>query len=489
MSRQNTWQPAKFDYLILMPVLALAFYMAFIPHLDYPYPVHIDDWLNMIYFKAVLQAQSTTFLNPLIGHSMETFSDNLENGYCAFWAVFHNISGISWLIIFRYFPSVVFMITVLSVYILARREGFGWEAAFFTCLIVTTVGILGPSFMVAVAMALLFIPLSLFVAFNFKTFWSYLVIFIFTSVLLIVHATTAVGLAIIFIPYILLNLKGNFKHSLGIVLALAIPFLVPFPWIFDMLLPTAKQLLVPQYYPAYQDLPRILHAYGYLPSALCVLGTFLLAMRGGKKGYSLVLGLLALLVMLVTYYTLHYGLLTLYDRGLMYMMLMMSIVAGAGLTGVRRLAIPDRISRILRMPIITQNVGRILCLVLIGIVLAIAIPYHQRIPYYHMINTQEYEDFVWIRDNVNEDYQKAVLDPWKASPFVAITGKYVYTWIHAYPSSTDEEASQFLSDGCRDTAFLKKHGISIVYTQGSVDSPDLVQVRPNIYLLEEGTPP
>ena len=37
------------------------------------------------------------------------------------------------------------------------------------------------------------------------------------------HAPTAVGLVIILVPYILLNLKGNFKHSLGITLAIAIP--------------------------------------------------------------------------------------------------------------------------------------------------------------------------------------------------------------------------------------------------------------------------
>ena len=50
---------------------------------------------------------------------------------------------------------------------------------------------------------------------------------------------------------------------------------------------------------------------------------------------------------------------------------------------------PNEISLPLRAPLITQNVGLVLCLALIGFTLAIAIPFHQRIPYSHMIDKQE----------------------------------------------------------------------------------------------------
>jgi len=33
------------------------------------------------------------------------------------------------MVIFRYFPGIVFLMIVLSVYILGRREGVGWGAA------------------------------------------------------------------------------------------------------------------------------------------------------------------------------------------------------------------------------------------------------------------------------------------------------------------------------------------------------------------------
>ncbi len=150
MSWQNIWRLARSDYLKLVPILALAFYIAFIPHQNYPYPVHIDEWVHLAYSEAMLQAGSTTFIDPFLGQSISGLSSNLEAGFHLFWGVFQQISGISWLTIFRYFPGVIFMITVLSVYVMARREGFGWEAALSTCLILTTVGILGPAFLVPV---------------------------------------------------------------------------------------------------------------------------------------------------------------------------------------------------------------------------------------------------------------------------------------------------------------------------------------------------
>jgi len=475
MTQPNVNKIPKFDYLILLPIMALAFYIAFIPHHNYPYPLHVDEWINMARSKSLMEAGDITFSGSFL----------LETGFHLFWGVFQTISGISWMDIFRYFPAITFVITVLSVYVLAQRQGFGWEAALFTCLIPTTVGILGPSFLVAMSLGLLFIPLSLFLAFNFKTIWSYLTLFIFTCFLLTLHAPTAVGLAIILAPYILLNLKGGFKHSLGLTLALIIPFLAPFPWIFQMLLPTAKALFSSQPPPTYIDLPRIIQVYGYLPILFCLLGTFLLAIKGKKESYGLILGLLTLLVMLVVYYTFHYGVEIMYFRGLMYMMLMMSIVAGAGLMGVRQLKLPARVDAWLKAPLITQNVGNILCLALIALTLVMVIPLRQDTPYYYMIDEADYEAFVWIKDNVGKGYGIAILDPWKATAFTAITGKNIYSRIHNYPTDRDERANAFLDDGCTDTAFLRKNGVSIVYSQKECDNPDLVEVRENVYLLKK----
>ena len=463
----------KLDYLMLPLILALAFYIAFIPHHNYPYPLHVDEWIHLTLSNALMDAGDISFSGSFL----------LEAGFHTFWGVFQRISGISWMVIFTYFPGIVFIITVLSVYVLACREGFGWEAALFTSLIPTTVGMLGPAFLVPLAIGLPFIPLSLFVVFNFRTGWAYLTLFIFTCFLLSIHAPSAIGLVIILAPYILFNLKGNFKHSLGVTLALAIPFLVPFPWIFSLLLPTVRSLLEPQPLPADIELPQIIPGYGYIPVLFCLLGVFLLAIRGGKKSYSLIFGLLVMLVMLVAYYTFHYGVEIIYFRGLTYAMLLMSIVAGAGLMGVRNL--PERLTSWLKIPLIRKNVGNILCLALIALMLAITVPARWDTLYYHMIDKEDYQAFVWVRDNAGNEYEKAVLDPWKAAAFKAITGKDVYAWIHVHHTPRDDEAYAFLRNGSKDTNFLRANGISIVYSLGIVDNPDLVEVREDVYLLKE----
>lgn len=475
----------KTAYLML-PIMALAFYIAFIPHQGYPYLVHIDEWVHLANSQAMLQSGNAIFSSPFTEQLTASSIPGLEAGFHLFWGVFHQISGISWLAIYRYFPGVIFIITVLSVYVLAQRHGFGWEAALLTCLIPTTVGILGPGFLVPIALGLLFIPLSLFIAFNFQNWWSYLIIFIFTSFLLSIHAPSAIIVTIILFPYILLNLRSNFKHSLGITLAVLVPFLAPFPWIFDLLLPTAKSLLVQQPLPSYVDFPKIVQAYGYVPIAIGLLGTLLLALKGGKNSFGLILGLLALLVILMTFFTFHYGVSIIYERGLTFMMLMMSIIAGAGLAGVRSFSFPEKLPAWLQKPFLARYTGIFLCVVLVGVTLGIAIPDRQDIPYYHMIDDKDYQAFVWIDENLDENYDKVLLDPWKATAFTAITGRSIYTRIHAFPTPIDEEVYDFLEGGCQDTAFLRENGISVIYTEEECRNPDLTEVRENIYLLKTG---
>ena len=85
-----------------------------------------------------------------------------------------------------------------------------------------------------------------------------------------------------------------------------------------------------------------------------------------------------------------------------------------------------------------------------------------------MIDSEDYQAFVWIKENVDDEYEKAILDSWKATAFSAITQRNVYTRIHAYPKPSDRKAYEFLQGGCTDTPFSRKNGISIVYTRGEL---------------------
>ncbi len=489
MNWQSIWRLSKHDYLILVPILGLAFYMAFIPNISYPYPIHIDEWVHIAHNNALLQAADINYPDPFSGQATSSVVVTLEAGFHILFAVFYKISGMSWVDILRYFPSIIFAITALSVYIMARREGFGWEAALLTCLIPTTIGIMGPAFFVPVALCMVFVPLSLFLVFNFRNPWSYLLILVFTCFTIITHATSAVLLIITIVPCALLYLRSNPKHSLFLILVWAIPFVVTLPWTYDLIMSVAKSLFTQHPFPAYHDMLRIIQTYGYIPTGLSLLGAFWLVLKGQARNYGLVLGLLTLSLMLAVFFTLHYGNDLVYLRGILYTMLMLSIVAGAGLAVIKNLKLPTKLG----MPRIMGRIGYPLTIALIVVILMIAIPARQNIPYYHMIDTADYQAFVWIRDNVGEDYERAIVDPWKATAFTAITGKYVHTRIHVAPAVKDREAYAFLRGGSSDTAFLRENGISIIYTrvydgrqniEYSSDNPDLVPVVKHIYLLK-----
>ena len=286
---------------------------------------------------------------------------------------------------------------------------------------------------------------------------------------------------LILFPIVLLYLRSDIKHSLILILIWAIPFLVTLPWTIDLIMSTARSLVVLKPLPANHDLPRIMYVYGYIPVGLALLGVFVLVLKGGVKNYGLVFGLMISSLMLATFYTLHYGDPAIYLRGILYVMLMLGVAAGAGLMAIKNLELPAKLG----LPVIIRRIGYPICFALIIVILLTAIPSRQDIPYYLMIDKEDYEAFIWIRDNVDESHQMAVLDPWKATAFTALTGKYVHARTHTAPTSKDKKTLDFLNSGCKDTAFLSDNGISIVYNRSSCSNPDLVEVRKNVYLLKD----
>ncbi|MFH1031674.1 MAG: hypothetical protein V1767_03815 [Chloroflexota bacterium] len=267
-----------------------------------------------------------------------------------------------------------------------------------------------------------------------------------------------------------------------------------YPRYFKLAIATAKGLLVQQPTTEFVILPRIIETYGYLPIGFCLLGTFLLAIKGDKKSYGLVLGLIALLLMLVTFYSLHHGVAIMYERGLMYTVLMIGIVAGAGLAGIKNLRLFTSTTEP-RANLTTQIIGGFLCLAAVTGTLVVTIPDRLNIAYYHMIDEQDYRAFTWIRDYVSQSYKKAILDPWKGTAFAAITNKAIYSRTHMAPLEKDRTAYDFLKAGSKDTAFLKSNGISIVYTrvydsgqdrniEYSSSNPNLTEAAKDTYLIK-----
>jgi hypothetical protein len=470
--------------LLLLLILLLALFMAFIPHIGYAYPLHGDEWTHLTYAKTISQTGAITFPDPFTGEGISApGKDNVWVGYHILLAVFQKVTGIDWLLLFRFGPSVIFMLTVLCVYIFANKQGYGLEAAFFTCLIPTTGGLLGPAFMVPMSLGLLFIPLSLYIAFYVKSWPSYLLLLLIACFLWLMHPTTAAVQGIILLPFILISLISSRGRCLGLLAALLLPMVIALPFTFNKILPAAGQLLMPKavFPPPYLDLPALLQIYGFIPLIFCFLGIIYLLKRGGRINYGLLLSLVLLLVIMLAFARFQVGMDTIFVRGVSTALLLIGIIAGSGLFRLRTQIVSARFLDKYK-PHIAAHTGGLFCALCVVVILSVAIPPRFNVPYYHMIDAEDYRAFVWIRDNIGPEYETALVDPWKATAFTAVTGKKVPRRIWEKEEPIDNAIYDYLTGGCKDTAFIRDIRASFIYNRSQCNNPDLAEIRDSVFL-------
>jgi len=456
----------KNKHVWLILILLLAFHLNFTPHDDYQYPVHVDEWVNYAISQAILDEGNVAYTEPFMGEKIVT--NDLEIGLRTFLAVFKSVTGMPWLFIFRYMPSIIFMFTILGVYVFANRSGYGLQAAFLAALIPTSVRLIGPGFLVAVGVGLMFIPLSLFVAYEFK---KYSLLFVFTTFLFLLHPPTALTVIAVLIPFVLLNYRNDSKHSMHIVAALMFAFVVSSPRLFHLVAPTAESMVsvTKHFLPL---APHVFKVYGSLQSLIFVIGVFMLGMRREKKDQSLIFAAVLLLLPITVYAQLTIGNLIIYDRSYSYLMILMSIIGGYGLFSL---------STWLKK----YRPGIVIYLVLMISILGTAVVAHSNTPYYHVMDDKEYRDYLWIKDNLEGTEGISVLEPWEAKAYAPITGRIVYSHIPPGPSEFCEkrnrEIYEFFKGAGNNSTFLEENNISIVYSKVALINPDLVEVRPRIY--------
>lgn len=380
---------------------------------------------------------------------------NREIGFGVWLAVVELLTDVPWWPFFRYSPIFITGLLVLSTYIFANRLGYGLESALFVSLLPTTVRFLGPAFLVPVSLGLIFIPLALFITFNATRWRHYLLLTLILFFLISVHAPTALALLIILVIYMFLAKDWRLLTTLSLVFLAGVLVLV---YYFKM-----KVAITTFRFETFIRFYEVFTEVGYLPTAFFIIGTFMLIRRHGKDA-ALVYASIIFLLINLAYRRLSWTLVVMPERNIIYLMLLMSIIAGYPLSKVR-----DK--RIV--------VGIFL------VVLFVSYPAHIGTPYYHIINKREFDDFVFIRDNV--EGEKAVLDPGWAITFPSVTEKYVYSKIPAgsneFYGRRNVEIFAFLGDKCKDTSFLRKNGISIVYSPSGCDNKDLVKVRERVYVL------
>jgi hypothetical protein len=434
-----------------LAALVAAAYLAHIPHSNYDYPVHRDEWDRLSMSKAVIKAESTTYLDPFLGERVVT--NNLEIGFVVWLAELKLMTGLSWWTIFKYFSMFVSILLVLSTYIFANRLGYGLEAAFFVSLIPTTVRLLGPGFLVPVSLGLIFIPISLFLAFNAKNKFYYIALFIVSLFLLYSHPPTALASFIILTPYIILIKKWKILGTITLASLVASP---------QFLARASAESIV---FSTFVRFAEIFKEFGYLPTIFFVIGVFLLHKKG-KKDIILVYSTIILLLINLAFRRLDWTLFLMPERNYLYLMLLMSIIGGFTLSKIKY---KDKRIWIVAMLLIAF----------------FSYQSHINTPYYRIINDREFNDFVWIKENLEG---KAITDPWKAIAFTAVTERHVYSYIgfgpHKFLDQRNREIYEFFENNCSNTTFLINNNITTVYSYVECDNPEIKKIKERTYYLE-----
>ena len=82
--------------ILLFVILLLGSFLNFLPHLNYGYPLHVDEWIHFTYAKHISDNSPLFFGGE---------SNSLEHGFHILLAVL-NLLGIPYLFMFKFFPAL-----------------------------------------------------------------------------------------------------------------------------------------------------------------------------------------------------------------------------------------------------------------------------------------------------------------------------------------------------------------------------------------------
>jgi hypothetical protein len=314
----------------------------------------------------------------------------------------------------------------------------------------------------------------------------------------LIHPPTALaGLIIAFSYSLLLLLEKEYKLMIVTGLLSLIPILMVLilatRWDYEL------QQVIEAFFGRKQflqyDLPKIWTSFehlGIVTWILGIIGAYFSFSKGKVIQRTMIISAILIIIFIGLYDRLGYGVPIFYERGFLYLFLLVAMIAGYGLSEMRRF-VQDNSEKIIpksykRIP---KNLGIIIPAFVCVLLLTTAVPAHLDIPYYHMIDEEDYRTSIWIQDNIDNyrdddvSYDRAAVDPFKASPFSAITRLSIVSSsmhpIYGYNFHVDMEL--FLRNKCRDTLFLEKHGISVVY--GDCYNDNLTMIYPNVYLYRD----
>ena len=482
---------------ILSAILVFAFYMTFFPHLKYDYylPFHADEWVHWGLTRAFMENGRTSFVNPFNGNGR--FFD-VELGFHVFLSSLKWLSGADFRSIFVLMPSIISMFVSMAAFCIGERSEmkFGLAAAFMTPFIPTTIRYLGPSFLVPVATGLLLVLFSIWLLeMEGKAKYILFSLTLFFSIFM--HLPTAAALAVVAISHAALDmLDKKFKEGAIIMAIVVLPFLIIYFISPDFMhylqlgldaLFEKPENTLPIIHFSFDELTKIIWGLFFISVPLIIL-------KGKRIERKILLSFVFFFTIFFLYQKYKFGIQILGDRFILFTYLAVTTLAGYGIFVVARYS-----KYVLKyVNIKYKHAERIFMAGIIAILLILTsiyvTPVHKNISFYRSIGERDYENFIWIRENIgkyrdeNHSFDRAAIFPFKAGVFSAVTGIYTLAssgWPR-YGGNLIDKVSTFMENGCVDNDFLEKYEISIIY--GMCKNPYAKKIHDKTYLFY-GVPP
>ena len=450
------------EHLILLGVVVFASILNFYPHFNYLHPLHTDEWHYIIRGQDL--GDSRSFL--------EWARTYPETGYLAMIALISSFSGIAWFDMALILPTLFFSYAIVLFFVLGRKYGPGHMMIFPLLLIPTSVRYLGPVFLVPLALFLVTFPLALMIRYD-NRLRSVIILPFLLIFSALIHPPSTIALFLVILIASIVRFQKEKKRGVAVICILVLlSLLIVIP--MELWVNRLKWNLISEqgyFFLSPPSLSGYLEVIGLLMLFLALIGATHIIRTKSGLGIIAVISSLVLIIILwifVFIFPNYNNVTALHDRILFCLIAVMTIPAGYGLWGL-------------------EHMDKRLAFSAIAVILIVSTSLHIQADYYHIVSNEEYDDFVWISENLNGTYGKAILDPWKAISFRAITGKSVYYSVPQGPSYGHEtkmrQAVDFLDNDCADTSFLIRNNITIVYTNGPCSNPELVKVHERVYVL------
>lgn len=465
---------------LLTSSLALVALSAFSPHWDpghgllEPYPAHMDEYVHWAYGEAVASQGTVLFDNPLTGESHGGFnvaSDLHERGFHAYFAVLQRATGIGWLPLVAYTPTILTLLLALAAYVLAEKWGAGVETVVLLAAFPTTLRFLGPGLFVPSTVGLLLFAVGSLCLVG-RAQPRLFAFGIISAALWPIHVVAALALFVFAFLYAMFRTLAAPRAAAAILGVAIVPFALAWPY-YARLSETTDALadLPPSLDITRRVVPLILFAS---------VGAAWLVSRGRSTGAmasamgSMLLGIGTLIAVRAES---GHDFLRLYDRSHLFLFFIAIVLGGAGVKAMVETA--PRVARIRSRAVHAP--------LAVAMALFLALPSFSaqaeaRFP--EVLSEFEYEAFLAARERLRPGEGRALVDGADSMPYSILTGQPTLHTQFPGSSGLPPEIEMFFQSGATDTYLLVTANVTVVVTPRVVENPDLIPIAPRVYALD-----